>query len=385
MITIIIFILILGVLIFVHELGHYLVAIRNGIKADEFGFGFPPRIFGAVKNEKTGKYKFIFGSKDIKSKNTIFSFNWIPLGGFVRIKGQDGESNAKDSFATKSAWVRTKVLGAGVTMNFILAWFLLAIVFNQGAPQAIGDEEKVKEAKVQISQVVKGSPAEVAGISIGDEIEKICNADGNICKEIKKVEELQSFIASQKGQETKFFVSRGKENLILSGVPRLDPPEGEGALGVQLSRTAMVSYPWYEAIGKGLMAVFDLTILIITTLGSLLIKLFTGVKPSVDVAGPIGIALMTKQVAALGWVYLLQFTAILSINLAIINAFPFPALDGGRILFIIIEKIKGSPVSQKFEQIMHTAGFSLLILLMIVVTFHDFIQFQIIEKIKNLF
>jgi regulator of sigma E protease len=385
MTTAIIFILILGVLIFVHELGHYLVAIRNGIKAEEFGFGFPPRIFGAVKDEKTGKYKFVLGGKHIESKNTIFSFNWIPLGGFVRIKGENGDSKSTDSFASKSAWIRVKVLAAGVTMNFILAWFLLAVVFNQGAPQAIGDDDKVKDARVQISQVVKGSPAEMAGISIGDEVEKICNIDKSNCKNISRVEELKSFIDGQKGQETIFFVNRGGENLALSGVPRINPPEGEGAIGVQLTRTAIISYPWYEALGKGLMTVFDLTWLIVTTLGGLLVKLFTGAKSSIDVAGPIGIAFMTKQVAALGWVYLLQFTAILSINLAIINAFPFPALDGGRIMFILIEKIKGSPVSQKFEQIMHTAGFSLLILLMVVVTFHDFIQFQIVDKIKNLF
>lgn len=385
MITVIIFVLILGVLIFVHELGHYLVAVRNGIKADEFGFGFPPRIFGAVKDEETGKYKFIFGGKRIKSKNTVFSFNWIPLGGFVKIKGEDGGNKEKDSFGAKGAWTRIKVLGAGVTMNFILAWFLLAIVFNQGAPQAIGDDDKVKGARVQISQVVKGSPAEVAGISIGDEVQKICNFDGSNCEYINKVSELQGFIEKQKGKEVRFFISRGGEELVLAGTPRANPPEGEGAMGVNLTRTALISYPWYDAIGRGLMAVFDMTFLIVTTLGGLLFQFFSGAKPAVDVAGPIGIAFMTKQVAALGWVYLLQFTAILSINLAIINAFPFPALDGGRILFILIEKIKGSPVSQKFEQIAHTAGFSLLILLMIVVTFHDFIQFQIVDKIKGLF
>lgn len=384
MITVIIFILVLGVLVFVHELGHYIIAIRNGIKADEFGFGFPPRIFGAVKDGKTRKYRFVWGGKDIKSQNTIFSFNWIPLGGFVKIKGEDGDNKDKDSFAVKSAWTRVKVLGAGVTMNFVLAWFLLVIVFNQGAPQAIDDDTKVKGAQVQISQVAKGSPAEVSGISIGDTVERVCSAD-NACENINKVKKLQTFISAKIGQEVTFFIDRGNEKLTLKSIPRKDPPEGEGALGVQLTRTALMSYSWYEAIGKGLVAVFDLTWLILSTLVGLLIKLFSGAKPSVDVAGPIGIAFMTKQVVALGWVYLLQFTSILSINLAIINAFPFPALDGGRILFVIIEKIKGSPVSQKFEQIMHTAGFSLLILLMIVVTFHDFIQFQIVDKIKNLF
>ena len=375
----------MGVLIFVHELGHYLVAIRNGIKAEEFGFGFPPRIFGAVKDDKTGKYKFIWGGKETKSKNTLFSLNWIPLGGFVKIKGENGENIDKDSFTAKSPWTRIKVLGAGVTMNFILAWLLLAVVFSQGAPQAISDDDKVKGSRVQISQVAKESPANEAGIAIGDEVNKVCNFDSGDCASVNKVGELKEFIDTNSGKELSFYVMRGGEELVLKAAPRSDPPEGEGALGVQLTRTALVSYPWYEALSKGLLAVFDLTLLIITTLFGLLINLFTGTSASVDVTGPIGIAFMTKQVAALGWVYLLQFTAILSINLAIINAFPFPALDGGRIFFIVIEKIKGSPVSQKVEQMMHTIGFSLLILLMVVVTFRDFIQFQIVDKIKNIF
>lgn len=384
MMTAIIFILILGLLIFVHELGHFLIAIRNGIKADEFGFGFPPRIVGIWKSEKTSKWKFVWGEKNIESKNTIFSLNWIPLGGFVKIKGEDGGSHEKDSFATKSAWIRTKVLAAGVTMNFILAWFLLSIVFAMGAPEAIEDDVKAKDAKVQISQVADNTPAKEMGLAVGDHIVKVCS-NKNICRTISKVEELKSFINENKGSEIAITVKRGNEVSELKGVPRLDYPSDQGALGVGLARTAMVKYPWYESIGRGLSAVFDMTLLIVTTLFSLLAQLISGSKPAMEVAGPIGIAIMTKQVSALGLVYILQFTAVLSINLAIINILPFPALDGGRIFFILIEKIKGSPVNQKFEQIANSVGFSLLLLLMIVVTFHDFIQFEIVEKIKGIF
>lgn len=384
MMTAIIFILILGVLIFVHELGHFLVAIRNGIKADEFGFGFPPRIIGAVKNDKTGKYEIVWGEKHIESKNTIFSLNWIPLGGFVKIKGEDGGSQDKNSFATKSAWIRTKVLAAGVTMNFILAWFLLAIVFSQGAPEAISDDAKAKDAKVQISQIVDGTPAKEMGLAVGDQILKIC-ASGDVCKTISKVEELKNYINEKKGTEIILTVKRGDTISELKGIPRVDYPSDQGALGVGLARTALMEYPWYEAIGRGLVAVFDMAVLIVVTLFSLLAQLLSGTKPAMDVAGPIGIAIMTKQVSALGWTYLLQFTAILSINLAIINILPFPALDGGRIFFIIIEKLKGSPVNQKFEQVANSIGFLLLLLLMVVVTFHDFIQFEIVEKIMGVF
>ncbi|NLC30958.1 MAG: RIP metalloprotease RseP [Candidatus Moranbacteria bacterium] len=384
MITALIFILILGVLIFVHELGHFLVAIRNGIKADEFGFGFPPRIVGAVKNDKTGKYEIVWGEKKVKSKNTIFSLNWIPLGGFVKIKGEDGGTLDKDSFATKSAWARIKVLAAGVTMNFILAWFLLSIVFMLGAPEAIEDDKKVKDAKVQISQVIDESPAKEMGLAVGDQVVKACDGK-SFCRTIGKVEELQNFINEHKGQEIVLTIKRGDEISELKGVPRKEYPDDQGSLGVSLARTALVQYPWYEAIGKGLTAVFDMIILILVTLGALIGQLFAGGKPAMDVAGPIGIAIMTKQVSALGLTYLLQFTAVLSINLGIINILPFPALDGGRILFILIEKIKGSPVNQKFEQMANSIGFALLLLLMVVVTFRDFIQFEIIEKIGNIF
>jgi len=384
MMTAIIFILILGLLIFVHELGHFVIAIRNGIKADEFGFGFPPRIVGAVKSSKTNKYKIVWGEKNVKSKNTIFSLNWIPLGGFVRIKGEDGGSNDKDSFATKSAWIRTKVLAAGVTMNFILAWFLLSIVFSMGAPEAIEDDVKAKDAKVQISQVTDGTPAKEMGLAVGDHIVKVC-ADRGVCRTVSKVEELKSFINDYKGKEIIVTVKRGDDISELKGTPRLDYPSDQGALGIGLARTAMVEYPWYESIGRGLSAVVDMVILIVTTLFSLLAQLISGSKPAMDVAGPIGIAIMTKQVSALGLVYILQFTAVLSINLAIINILPFPALDGGRIFFILIEKLKGSPVNQKFEQVANSIGFSLLLLLMIVVTFHDFIQFNIVDKIMGIF
>ena len=384
MTTAIIFILILGVLIFVHELGHFLVAIRNGIKADEFGFGFPPRIAGVFKNEKTNKYEMVWGGKKIKSKNTVFSLNWIPLGGFVNIKGENGGSNDSDSFVNKSAWTRIKVLAAGVTMNFILAWFLLAIVFYQGAPEAIEDTQKIKDAKVQISQVVDGTPAKEMGLAVGDQVIKIC-ATGQTCQHTSKVEELKSYINKNKGREITLTIKRGVDTLELKGVPRVEFPADQGALGVGLARTALIKYPWYEAIGRGLEAVVDMTILIITTLFSLLAQLISGNKPAMEVAGPIGIAIMTKQVTALGWTYLLQFTAILSINLAIINILPFPALDGGRIFFILIEKLKGSPINHKFENMANTIGFMLLLLLMVVVTFHDFIQFEIVDKIRGIF
>ncbi len=386
MATVIIFILILGVLIFVHEMGHFLVAIRNGIKADEFGFGFPPRICGLFKDEKSGQYKFVRGNKEVKSKNTIYSLNWIPLGGFVRIKGEGGENEKDtDSFAGKPAWVRIKVLAAGVVMNFFLAWVLLSVVLMLGAPQAIEDGVEGKNAKVQISQIVSGTPAEEMGLKIGDEIYAAGVAGQKILNEINTTKEIQVLASENKGREIILKIKRGKENLELRGIPRVEYPENQGPLGISLARTAIINYPWYESIWRGLAAVFNLTLAIFIALGGIIKSLFSGGGVAMDVAGPVGIAVLTKQATELGLVYILQFTAILSINLGIINGLPFPALDGGRILFILIEKIKGSQVSQKVEQALHTIGFFLLIALMILVTLRDFARFEVTDKIKGLF
>jgi len=372
MITAIIFILILGLLIFVHELGHFLTARRNGIKADEFGFGFPPRILGFVKHEITGKYKIVWGGKEVQSKNTIYSLNWIPLGGFVKIKGEEGEAkNDSDSFAEKKAWVRSKVLVAGVLMNFILAWVLISLAFMIGAPEATDPGELAgKDAKIQIAATVPDSPAEAVGLSTGDEILK---DQGEIS--IQGIKSVQDYINSKKGQELTLNIKRGKDILNIKVTPRENFPKDQGPLGISLVQTKIVKYPWYQAIIKALDMVFSLIIAMFSALGLILKSLFVGQSAGIDVAGPVGIAVLTKQAATLGFVYILQFAALLSINLGIINILPIPALDGGRVLFILIEKIKGSPVSQKVEQIFHTIGFTVLIMLMVLVTLRDVLKF----------
>ena len=383
MLTAIVFIITLAVLIFVHELGHFFVARRNGIKAEEFGFGFPPRIFGYVKEGK--KWKFIRGSKEVESKNTIYSLNWIPLGGFVKIKGENGDIKEKDSFSSKSAWVRIKVLMAGVIMNFILAWFVISIAFTIGIPQAVDSSKQIKNSVIQISQVLQGGPAETMGIRPGDQLVK-CVFDNPVCKNnFNNITEVQDLINGNKGKEITLQIKRGNEILNLQGTPRVNYPADQGPLGISLAQTAVVSYPWYRAIYEGLMMTFRIIVLIITTFYDIIKNLVVGEKVTVDISGPIGIAIVAKQFTDLGFVYVLQFVALLSINLGIINALPFPALDGGRILFILIEKIKGSPVSQKVEQMIHNFGFVFLILLMLLVTFHDFLRFGILDKIKGIF
>jgi regulator of sigma E protease len=382
MLTALIFIVLLGLLIFTHELGHFLVARRNGIKAEEFGFGFPPRLVGVVKDDVTGRYKIIWGGKEIASPHTLYSLNWLPLGGFVRIKGEDGESTDPDSFAQKSAWSRIKVLGAGVFANFIFAWLLISIVLTLGLPQPIAPEERIKypDAKIQILEVKKNTPAQTMGLTLGDEILTING------EKITSLKQVSDTIAGNKGKEIEMRINRLGKEIVLKGTPRAQYPAGEGSLGISFGETAIVSYPFYEAIYRGAVAVYNITLAILQALGGLIASLFgVGKGAPIDIAGPVGIVYLTKQVSDLGLAYLLQFAALLSVNLAIINILPIPALDGGRILFVLIEKFKGSPVSRKTEGMIHQIGFILLLLLMAFITIRDFAVFQIFEKIGRFF
>jgi len=378
---VVLFLVILSVLVFVHELGHFVVARRAGMRVDEFGFGFPPRAIGISQDPKTGKWKIV-GRKANESPKTIYSINWIPLGGFVRIKGEDGATRKDpDSFAAKSGWVRIAVLSAGVIMNFLLAWLIFAVVFMIGAPQAVTEDEAVVgDTAVQVGRVVPDTPAEEAGLGVGDEIVSL-HVEENKWLRTNSINDVQEYIQERKGEEVKIIVRRGDEKIALTATPRNEYPEGEGSLGVELVRTSIVQFPWYEALWKGLTTVFMLIGAILMAFGGLLKSLFTTGTTPADIAGPVGIAFYTKQVADLGFVYVLQFAAILSVNLGIINILPIPALDGGRVVFVAIEMIKGSPVSQKFEQATHTVGFILLLLLMVVVTFFDFIRFDIVGRL----
>lgn len=428
----IVFLMIIGLLIFVHELGHFLTARRNGIRAPEFGFGFPPRIIGiqimsGEKIEKVGekitvekrttdlkkgdieivkeetretiteidekkplkKWRFILGSRDGDdeneredledaqknnlSKSTIYSLNWIPLGGFVKIKGENGENKEDpDSFSGKSAWVRIKVLLAGVTMNFVLAWLLITLGLIIGDPEPVGiTNADSKNSVIQINQVSPDSPASTMGLKVGDEILKTqVGKDGSEIK-ILNSNDVQNLITSQKGDEMSLKIKRGDEIMIVKGTPRTNPPEEQGSLGIGFQDSIFVKYPLHKAVWKGLVYTFNITAAILVMLFEMLKNLLEGNQISADIAGPVGIAVLTKQVAQMGFIYIIHLAAILSINLGIINALPIPALDGGRVLFVLIEKIKGSPVNQKIEQMFHTVGFMLLITLMILVTYKD--------------
>ncbi|MBI5913252.1 RIP metalloprotease RseP [Candidatus Azambacteria bacterium] len=355
--TIVLFIGILALLIVAHEWGHFIVARKSGIRVDEFGFGFPPKVLSVKKGQ------------------TEYSFNLIPLGGFVKIHGEDGEAQGEpDSFTARPVPTRIAVVLAGVTMNFLLAAALLSFGFWYGLPQVVDEQAGlgVRNAKVTILQVAPGSPAVHAGIKIGDAIVGVSFSGTH--EDINEVKAAQEYINTHRGQEFPLVLERGSERVEKQVTPRTEIPQNEGALGVVLEKTGIVSYPWHLAIKEGVQATGEMTWTFLKTFYTIIAHLVSEGKLVADIAGPVGIGALTYQVTQLGFSYIIQFAAILSINLAIINALPFPALDGGRTIFLLIEGVKGSPVSRRFEYIVHAAGFALLILLMIVVTVRDVVK-----------
>lgn len=329
------------------------------MRVDEFGFGFPPKLFG------------------VKKGGTVYSINLIPFGGFVKIYGEDGDDTDKPgSFGSKSLSVRLKVITAGVAMNFLFAVFLLVLGNFFGLRIGLFDGQTVaaaRDKKIQIIRVLTGSPAETAGLKILDEIIGFETDDGTMLA-MGTIEEVQAYTKNNLGRKIKIIIRDG-ETTVKEIEARTNPPAGEGAMGIAMALTGVVSYPWYEAIWRG---VYDSVVLGINTVygyWSLLVSLFSDGKLLAEVSGPIGIAGITGQAARVGFSYLMQFVALISINLAILNIIPFPALDGGRALFIFIEKIKGSPIDRKIESAVNSVGFALLITLMIYVTIKDISRF----------
>lgn len=372
LLTIITFALVLSVLVFVHELGHFLTARRFGIKADEFGFGFPPRLGGLYKNDK-GKWVFVWGSKEVTDcPTTVYSINWIPMGGFVRMNEDDAESKDPNHFINKKIWQRALVLVAGVSMNVLLTIVLISIGLMIGMPQdleEIGSKAKVESRQIQIVSVLDGSPAKRAGLVVGDSILAIDNI------EFAKYQDLQSYVDTHQGAELNYRIKHEGEAKNISIKPELMKETGRGGIGVALVETGIVKYPWYQAIWRGVTTTFALIGLILGAFYELIKNLVIGQGVTAEVAGPVGIAALTGQAARMGLVYVLQFAALLSLNLAIINILPFPALDGGRLLFLLIEKIKGGPVKREVEAVIHNIGFMLLLILIAFVTFRDVLKF----------
>lgn len=373
--TFLLFFITLSLLILVHEWGHFYAARRLGIKVEEFGFGFPPKLVSTVKN------------------GTRYVLNLLPIGGYVKIYGEQGEgADEHQSFASRPVWQRLVIVGAGVFMNIMLAWVFYTFAHGVGITKVV--EEKSDTTLVTIVAVEKNSPAEQAGVAFGDVVEKFSVKSGPASDEkiqsssalpsetrrtefkIGTIGDFQQAIKSAAGAEVVLTLARNGTTREITAVPRASPPPGSGALGIALEYIAVEKTSWYKAPFAGLESTYRALTNTVTGLAEMIKLLILERKVPADISGPVGIFRLAGSIQDLGLSYILQFIAIISINLAILNALPIPALDGGRILFMIIEKIRRKAISKNTENISHAVGFGLLILLMALVTFRD---------IRNLF
>lgn len=342
-------------LIIIHELGHFLVAKKLGIKVEEFGIFLPPRLISK------------------KIKETVYSFNLIPFGAFVKLYGEEERIKDERSFTGRPIWQRSLVVLAGVLSFWLVAMILLMIVFNLGVTQVVDDEEigNLVNPRIQIIAVANNSPAQQVGLRPGDFILSLKIQDEEF--KVDKVRQVQELTDQYKDQEISLTIQRGKQILVVHLIPRISPPIGEGPIGLGLVRVAQKSYSFFQALIKGITTTFNLTLNIISGLAYVLINLVRGLglPAGVQLMGPVGIGSLAVQAAQVGLAYFLQFIATLAIYLAVFNLIPLPALDGGKLLFLLIEKIKGQPINQKLEQKVTAGFFILLIVLMIWITIKD--------------
>ncbi len=360
--TIILFIVVLAILILTHEIGHFITSKLFGIRVDEFGLGLPPKIWGIKKGE------------------TIYSINWLPLGGFVKIFGEDpneenttGPDSAR-SFVNKPKWMQAIVLVAGVSLNLIFAWLLISINLGVGMPVGLDGLPQgltVHNESLSIVNVLKDSPASKAGLEVGDQL--ISLSAGNQKINNLTVESVHNFTKQFPNQSVVVEYIRKNIDSKITVTPKPGLGEdGNAAVGIATQKIGIVSTAWWQAPVYGLFFTYHLIVNTLLAFGNFFSNIFTEGRGALStIAGPIGIYSLVGDASRLGLVYLLNFVALISINLAILNLLPFPALDGGRLLFVIIEAIIRRPINPKIANALNTIGFGLLILLMAVIAVSD--------------
>lgn len=449
--TLIIFLLILSLLVFVHELGHFLVAKRSGIVVEEFAIGFPPRALKVWQEEgqitldgqdyviprhlnlphelepgmevcaqtaiddqgrrviealslvapgednmaaprQPGSEARLFGlfsrgqkkvapdcptvAVEALTRGTEYSINWIPFGGYVRMVGEEDPS-APDSFASKSKRIRLAVLVAGSGMNLVLAVIFFTLTSLVGVPEPVtginlaGQEMPI--AKTTITEVVPNTPAERAGMQAEDVI--IGTTDG---LEFEHMGDLVEYVQRHKGEEITLRLKRGEEIIPVSLTPRINPPEGQGSMGIGITYTDITNriayYPIHQAAWRGLKQTAEY----VGITFYVPIAIFKNIIPAEAArpTGPVGIYQQTGSAVEaaidMGWWFpVLWWIAVLSTAVGVANLLPIPALDGGRILFVIIEAVRGRRISPEKEGAIHFIGLALLLMLMLVITYYD--------------
>jgi regulator of sigma E protease len=347
MLTAIVFFLVLSVLILIHEFGHFYVAKKSGMLVEEFGLGLPPRLFG----KKIGE--------------TLYSFNLLPFGGFVKIFGESPEDLknhpdpklAKRSFANKPWYQRAGVIVAGPTMNFVLAVLVISYMFTKGTYLPSG--------KVQIVEVNRGSPAALAGLKKDDILRQFG------AQKLGQSSDLIGVAKKFAGQKVKVLIEREGKLFTRKLTPRKNPPKNEGALGVTISDLELKKYPFWQAPWVGLQESVRISLMFYGEMGKILGKLLLFQNPQVEVAGPVGIARLTGQAVNVGFDAVIQLLGLLSLNLALINIIPFPALDGGQLTFILYETVFRRRIKEEVKAKINTFGFAFLMLLIVLITIKD--------------
>jgi regulator of sigma E protease len=359
--TAFVFLLVLSILVLVHEAGHFFVAKKLGVKVEEFGFGFPPRIFGKRIGE------------------TLYSINALPIGGFVKLFGEDEAGSGrigsikekalqvkgkdrKRAFFARPVWQRASIVVAGVIMNFILAVIIISYLFTVQGVLLPGNT-------VTVESVSKNTPADKVGLKPGDSIIAV----GSI--KIVSSDQLISITKKHLGEQLILHVrTKDKKEKTLIVTPRIHYPVNEGALGIAITSLILKKYPWYEAPFVGTWESLKTSWLIVQGLYDALKQLIIGRTIPKGLAGPVGIAQLTGETVKIGFDAVLSLIALLSLNLAIMNILPIPALDGGRLFFIVLEGIIGKKIHPKYEGYAHAIGMAILLTLILFITLHDILR-----------
>jgi len=357
--SIIIFLAVLFVLVLVHEWGHYITAKLTGMRVDEFGIGFPPKLFGIKKGE------------------TEYTINALPLGGFVKIYGEDSDA-ANDSgdfarsFTGRSKWAQALVLVAGVSMNVIFAWILFSGAFMWGIDRAVDEVGASESARLIITEVLADGPAGAAKVPPGVTITAVSRNEETLTPLTPSA--FSEFVSRDTSVPVQIAYTKDDDLFLTTIIPEkgvIEANPDRPAVGVALALVDTVQYGFFTALKEGLVHTYESTIAISVGIFDLIYDAAVGTADFTQVAGPVGIVGLVGEASAHGFSALLMFTAFISLNLAVINLLPFPALDGGRLLFVGIEAVTRRPMPVRATQIMNTVGFFILIALMVVVTWND--------------
>lgn len=361
--NILIFLIILLVLVVSHEFGHFIVAKLNGIRVDEFSFGFPPKLFG----KKFGE--------------TTYNFNLLPLGGYVKIFGENPDEDSmhgpdkKRSFVHKPWYVQASVLLAGVAMNFLVAWILLSITFMSGMPASVENAPQgavITDQALTVTSILPKSPAETAGLKPGDTISLLTS--GSDFTETPTPESIKYFVRRHATDPIVVTYKRGAQDGTTTLTPVTGLVDSGPGIGISMDIMGKLSLTPWQSIIEGLKLSWSLVIGTALGFYTLIHNAILGHGSLAGLTGPVGIVGVVGDAAKFGFIYLLSFTALISINLAVINLIPFPALDGGRLLFVVIEKIKGSRIKPEIGNMINNIGFGILMLLMVIITYHDIVK-----------